>query len=84
MHSDLNTLNTPCLFVIPTKSTQRIDNLIDFLQRLSVHEPAEFLEVGFGSCVIEAAGFVRGIEQNLQDALGIVGIVWLLGGQMGL
>ena len=44
----------------------------------------EFLKVGFDGCVVEAAGFVIGIEQNFQDALGIVGIVWLLGGQMGL
>ena len=61
--------------MIPAESTNSIDDLINFLQRLCVHEPVEFLKVGFDGCVIEAAGFVIGIEQHLQDALGIDGIV---------
>ena len=69
--------------MISAEGADGVDNLIDLLQRFSVHEAVEFLEVGFDGCVIETAGFVIGIEQNLQDALGIVGIVWLLGGQMG-
>ena len=70
--------------MVPTQDTDSVDDLIDLLQRSSIHEPVEFLEVGFDGCVIEAAGFVIGIEQHLQDALGIVGIVWLLVGQLGL
>ena len=70
--------------MIPTEGTDGIDDLIDLLQWLAIHEPVKFLEVGFDGCVIEAAGFVISIEQHLQDALGIVGIVWLLDGQMGL
>ena len=84
MHSNLNAFNESRLFVIPTESTDSVDDFVDFLQGLSVHEPVEFVEVGFDGCVIEAAGFVIGIEQHLQDALGIVRIVWLLGGQVGL
>ena len=78
-HSNLNALNKPRLFVIPAEGTDSVDDFINFLQRLTVHESVEFLEVGFDDCVIEAAGLVIGIEQHLQDALGIVGIVWLLG-----
>ena len=70
--------------MIPAEGTYSIDDLVDLLQGLSIHKPVEFLEVGFDGCVIEAGGFVIGIEQHLQDAQGIVGIVWLLGGQMGL
>ena len=70
--------------MIPAKGTDGIDDFIDFLQRFPVHEPVEFLKVGFDGCVIKTTGFVIGIEQHLQDALGIVGIVWLLVGQMGL
>ena len=65
-HTNLNTFNKPCLFVIPTEGTDSVDDLIDLLQRLSVHEPVEFFEVGLDGCVIEAAGFVIGIEQHLQ------------------
>ena len=82
MKSDFDPLNKPCLLVIPAEGTDGIDNIVDFLQVLSVHELIELLEVGFDGCVIEAAGFVIGIEQHLQDALGIVGTAWLLGGQM--
>ena len=64
-----NTFNESRLFVIPAEGTDGVDDLIDFLQWLSVHEPVEFLKVGFDGCVIEAAGFVIGIEQHLQDAL---------------
>ena len=78
-HSNLNTFDEPRFFVIPTESTDGIDNLINFLQGLPVHEPVEFLEVGFDGCVVEAAGFVIGIEQCLQDALRVVGIAWLTG-----
>ena len=70
--------------MIPAEGTDGVDNLIDLLQGLSIHEPVEFFKVGFDGCVIEAAGFIIGIEQHLQDALRIVGIIWLLGGQMGL
>ena len=70
--------------MIPAQGTNGIDDLIDFLQGPTIHETVEFLEVGFDGCVIEAVGFVIGIEQHLQDALRIVRIVWLLGGQMGL
>ena len=65
--------------MIPTEGTNSEDNLIDFLQRLPVHEPVEFLKVSFDGCVVEATGFVIGIKQHLQDALRIVGIVWLQG-----
>ena len=70
--------------MIPTEGTNSEDNLIDFLQRFPVHELVEFLKVGFDGCVIEAAGFIIGIEQHIQNALGIVRIVWLLSGQLGV
>ena len=77
--ANLYPLNESCLFMIPAEGTDGIDNIVDFLQGLSVHELIELLEVSFDGCVIEAAGFVIGIEQHLQDALSIVRIVWLLG-----
>ena len=83
-HSNLNTFDKSRLFVIHAEGTNSVDDLIDFLQGLPVHQLIKILKVGFDGCVIEAAGFVIGIEQHLQDALGIVGIVWLLVGQMGL
>ena len=55
--------------MIPAEGTDSVDDLVYFLQGFSVHEPVAFLEVGFDCCVIEAAGFVIGVEQNLQDAL---------------
>ena len=70
--------------MIPAEGTDGIDDLIDLLQGFSVHALVEFLEVGFDGCVIEAVGFVIGIEQHLQDTLRIVGIVLLLGSQVGL
>ena len=70
--------------MIPAKGTDGIDDLIDLCQGLAVHEPVELLKVSFDGYVIETAGFVIGIEQHLQDALGIVGVVWLLVGQVGL
>ena len=70
--------------MIPAESADSIDDLINLLQRLAIHEPVKFLEVGFDGCVIEAAGFIIGIEQHLEDALCIVGIIWLLGCQVGL
>ena len=83
-HSNLNTFDKPCVLVIPAAGTDGVDDLIDLFQRSTIHEPVEILEVGFDGCVIEAAGFVICIEQHLQDALRVVGIVWLLGSQMGL
>ena len=68
--------------MLPTEGTDGVDDLVDLLQGLSVHGPVELLEVSFDGCVIEAAGFVIGIEQHRQDASSIVGIVWLLCGQM--
>ena len=59
--------------MISTKGTDGTDDLVDFLQGFPVHESVEFLEVGFDGCVIETAGFVIGIEQHLQDTLGIIG-----------
>lgn len=70
--------------MIPAEGTDSVDDLVDLLKRFPVHAPVEFLEVGFDGCVVEAAGFVIGIEQNLQDIFRIVGVVWLLGGQMGV
>ena len=58
MHSDFNTLNESHLFVIPAEGTDGIDDLVDFLQGLSIHKPLEFFEVSFDSCVIDAARFV--------------------------
>ena len=84
MDTNLNTFNKSRLLMIPAEGTDGIDDLVDLFQGLPIHEPVEFLEVGFDGCVIEAAGFVIGIEQYLQDALRIVRIVWLLGGQVGL
>ena len=81
---DFNPLNEARLFVIPAESADGVDYLVDFLQGFVIHKPVEFFEVGFDGCIIEAAGFVIGIEQHLQDALGVVGIVWLLSGQLGL
>ena len=43
-HSNLDAFNKSCLLVIPTKGTDGVDNLIDFLQRLIVHKLAEFPE----------------------------------------
>ena len=83
-NANLNPLNESRLFMISAEGTDGIDNLIDFLQGFIVHESVEFLEVSFDGCIIEAAGFVIGIEQHLQDALRIIRIVWLLGGQMSL
>ena len=40
------------LFVIPADSADSVDNLVDLLQWLSVHDLVEFLEVGFDGCVI--------------------------------
>ena len=84
IYSNLYTLKEPRLFVIPAEGTDGVNDLIDVFQRLAIHKPVEFFEVGFDGCVIEAAGFVIGIEQHLQDTLGIIGIVWLLSGQLGL
>ena len=70
--------------MIPAEGTDDIDNLIDFLQRFAIHAPVELLKVGFDGYVIEAAGFIIGIEQHLHDSLGVVWIVYLLGDQMGL
>ena len=70
--------------MISAEGADGIDDLIDLFQRFAVHDLVEFLEVGFDGCVVEAAGFVIGIEQHLQDALGSVREVWLLDGQMGL
>ena len=74
-HSNLNAFNEARLFVLSAEGANCIDDLIDLVQWLPVHEPVELLEVGFDGCVIEAAGFVIGIEQHLQDSLRIVGIV---------
>ena len=57
--------------MIPAEGTDRIDDFINLLQGFNIHEAVEFLEV---------AGFVIDIDQRLQKALGIVGIVCLLGG----
>ena len=59
--------------MVSAERTDGIDNFIDFLKNFAVHEAVEFFEVGFDGCVIETAGFVIGIEQNLQDALRIAG-----------
>ena len=69
MYPGLNSLHKSRLFVIPAESADGVDYLVDFLQRLTVHEAVEFLEVGFDGFVIKAAGFVIGIEQHLQDIL---------------
>ena len=55
--------------MIPAEGADRIDNLIDFLQRLAVHEPVEFLKVGFDGCVVHAGGVVIGIVQQVQEVL---------------
>ena len=67
LYTELNPLEESRLFVIPTESTDSVDDFIDLLQWLPVHEPVEFLEVGFDGCGIEAAGLVIGIEQSLDD-----------------
>ena len=51
-HSNLNALEKPRLFVIPAEGTDGVDDLIDFLQGLTVHEPVEFFKVGFDGCVM--------------------------------
>ena len=56
-HSNLNSFNEPCFLMIPTERTDGIDDFVNLLQWFSVHEPVEFLKVGFDGCVIEAAGF---------------------------
>ena len=56
--------------MIPAEGTDGVDDLVDLLQGLTVHEPVEFLKVGFDGCVNEATGFAIGIEQRLQNALG--------------
>lgn len=69
--------------MISAESTDGVNDLKNLFQRFFIHESVEFLEVGFVGCIIEVAGCVIGIEQHLKDALRIVGIVWLLGGQGG-
>ena len=54
LHSDLDTLNKSRLIMISAESTNSIDNLIDLLQRLLVHELVEPLEIGFDGCVVHA------------------------------
>ena len=51
--------------MIPAEGADGIDDLIDLFQRFVIHKPVEFLEVGFNDCIIEATGFVIGIEQHL-------------------
>ena len=82
MGPDLNPLHKSSLFMIPTQGTNHIDDLIHLLQGLAVHALVKFLEVGFDLLVLEAAILVVGIVQHLQDALGIVGVVWLQGIQL--
>ena len=77
-----NAFDESRLFVISAECTDSVDDLIDLLQGLTVHEPVEFLEVGFDGFIIETTGFVIGIEQHLQDAVCIIGIVWLQGIQL--
>ena len=84
MDPDLNPLHKSCLLVISTEGTNRIDDLIHLLQGFAVHMLVELLKVGFDLLILEAAILVVAIVQHLQDALGIVGVVWLLGCQMGL
>ena len=69
--------------MVPAEVTDSVDNLIHLLQKFSVYEAVEFLEVGFDGCVNEATRFVIGIEQHLQDTFRIVGIVCLLGDEKG-
>ena len=52
MNSHLNAFNESRLFVIPAEGTDSVDDLVDFLQCFTVHEPVEFLEVGFDGCDI--------------------------------
>ena len=59
--------------MIPAEGTDGVDDLIDFLQRFAVQKPVEFLKVGFDGCVVEAAGFVIGIEQHLQELSALSG-----------
>ena len=49
--------------MVPTEAGDRIDDLVDFLQRSS----AEFLEVGFDFLVIHAGGVVVGLVQQVLD-----------------
>ena len=67
--ANLYPLNESCLFMISAKGTDSIDDLIDFLQWLAVHELVEPLEVGFDFLVIHAGGGVVGIVQQVQDVL---------------
>ena len=62
--------------MISAEDTYSVDDLVDFLQRLSVHKSVEFLEAGFDGCVIETTEFVIGIRQYFQDVLRTVGIAW--------
>ena len=55
--------------MIPAEGADGVDDLVDLLQGLTVHEPVELLEVGFDGCVVHAGGVVIGIEQHLKDAL---------------
>ena len=59
--------------MIPAEGTDGIDDLIDLFQGLAAHEVVKLLEVGFDGCVVEAAGFVIGIEQHLQDLSALSG-----------
>ena len=71
MNPHLNAFNESRFLMILVEGTDGVDDLINLLHRLPVHESVEFIEVGFDGCVNEATGFVIGIEQHHQDALAL-------------
>lgn len=64
--------------MIPTKGTDSVDDFIDFLQRLAIHELVEFLKVGLDDCIIEAVDSLQ-VSNGTSWTL-CVGKAWLLGG----
>ena len=52
--TNLDSLDESRFFMIPAEGADCVDALVDFIQRLSVHKPVEFLKIGFDGCVIDA------------------------------
>ena len=57
--------------MIPAKAANCVDDLVGLLQRFTVHELVELLEVSFDLLVVHAGGVVIGLVQQFQDAFWV-------------
>ena len=64
-HSNLNAFNESHLFVVSAEGTDSVDDLINFLQWFSVHEPVDPLEVGFDGYVVHTIRTGRKCQQPM-------------------